>query len=146
PLGNIAPMSTFTETLSWTKNKHAFKTGVEFRFASATQWAAPGLIPLVTGGAGDVPVTGIDKVPGILQPNQALAQNLLLTLAGSVTSVQQKFEAREPTDAKFLGYFDDYHGKDQPPDTFGAIRKTIQNEFNFFIKDDWKVTPSFTLN
>ena len=26
------------------------------------------------------------------------------------------------------------------------IRTGIQNEFNFFVKDDWKVTPSLTLN
>src|SRR5438132_12177612 len=26
------------------------------------------------------------------------------------------------------------------------MRKSIQNEFNFFVKDDWKITPNFTLN
>ncbi len=29
--------------------------------------------------------------------------------------------------------------------TRGRIRRVDQNEFNFFLKDDWKVTPYFTL-
>jgi outer membrane receptor protein involved in Fe transport len=28
----------------------------------------------------------------------------------------------------------------------GQIRNWAQNEVNFFVKDDWKVTPSLTLN
>jgi len=103
-------------------------------------------MPIVTGGPGAIPVIGIDKVSGMLAPNQALAQNLLLTLAGSVDTISQKFETREPTDTQYLDYRQDYFGPNQPPLTYGKIRKSIQNEFNFFIKDDWKITPNFTLN
>jgi hypothetical protein len=145
-LGNTAPLSSFTETLTWTKGSHAFKGGIEFRHASSTGWAAGGLMPIVTGGPGAIPVTGIDKVKDLLSPNQTLAQNLLLTLAGSVDSISQKFETREPTDTQFLDYRQDYFGPGQPPKTYGKIRKSIQNEFNFFIKDDWKITPHLTLN
>jgi hypothetical protein len=145
-LGNTAPLSSFTETLTWTKGSHAFKGGIEFRHASSTGWAAGGLMPIVTGGPGAIPVTGIDKVPGLLSPNQTLAQNLLLTLAGSVDAISQKFETREPTDTQFVDYRQDYFGPNQPPKTYGKIRKSIQNEFNFFIKDDWKITPHLTLN
>ncbi|PYS12309.1 MAG: hypothetical protein DMG15_14735 [Acidobacteria bacterium] len=145
-LGNTAPLNSFTETLSWTRGTHAFKGGIEFRHASSKGWAAGGLMPIVTGGAGAIPVTGIDKVPGLLSPNQALAQNLLLTLAGSVETISQKFETREPADTQYLDYRQDYFGPNQPPLTYGKIRKSIQNEFNFFVKDDWKITPNFTLN
>ena len=145
-LGNTAPLTSFTETLSWTRGTHAFKGGVEFRHAYSRGWAAGGLMPIVTGGPGAIPVTGIDRVPGLLAPNQTLAQNLLLTLSGSVDSISQKFETREPTDTKYLDYRDDYFGPNQPPLTYGKIRKSIQNEFNFFIKDDWKITPNLTLN
>src|SRR5437870_2966605 len=81
-LGNTAPLNSFTETLSWAKGSHAFKGGVELRHASSTGWAAGGLMPIVTGGAGAIPVIGLDRAPGLLAPNPTLAQNLLLTLAG----------------------------------------------------------------
>jgi hypothetical protein len=145
-LGNTSPLSTFTDALSWTKGNHAFKTGVEFRYASTTGWSAGGLMPTVNGGAGDIPVTGIDRVPGLLTPNQTLAQNLLLSLSGSVDSISEKFETREPTDTQFVDFRDTYYSKDNPPKTYGRIRTAIQNEFNFFVKDDWKLTPSLTLN
>src|SRR5438876_8853358 len=145
-LGNTAPLNSLTETLSWTKGTHAFKGGVEFRHAYSKGWAAGGLMPIVTGGPGAIPVTGIDRVPGLLSPNQVLAQNLLLTLAGSVDTISQKFETREPTDTKYVDYRDDYFGPNQPPLTYGKIRKSIQNEFNFFLKDDWKITPNLTVN
>jgi hypothetical protein len=145
-LGNTAPLTSFTETLTWTKGSHAFKGGIEFRHASSKGWAAGGLMPIVTGGPGAIPVTGIDKVPGLLSPNQTLAQNLLMTLAGSVDTISQKFETREPTDTQFLDYRQDYIGPNQPEKTYGKIRTSIQNEFNFFVKDDWKITPGFTLN
>src|SRR3989441_1803149 len=145
-LGNTAPLTSFTDTLSWTRGTHAFKGGVEFRHAFSRGWAAGGLMPIVTGGPGAIPVTGIDRVSGLLSPNQTLAQNLLLTLAGSVDTISQKFETREPTDTQYLDYRQDYFGPNQPPQTYGKIRKSIQNEFNFFVKDDWKITPNFTLN
>ncbi len=145
-LGNTAPLNSFTETLSWTRGTHAFKGGVELRHASSKGWAAGGLMPIVTGGPGAIPVTGIDRVPGLLSPNQVLAQNLLLTLAGSVDTISQKFETREPTDTQYLDYRQDYFGPNQPDKTYGKIRKTMQNEFNFFVKDDWKIRPNFTLN
>ena len=75
-------------------------------------------MPIVTGGPGAIPVTGIDRVPGLLSPNQVLAQNLLMTLAGSVDTISQKFETREPTDSKYLDYRDDYFGPNQPPLTY----------------------------
>jgi hypothetical protein len=145
-LGNTSPLSTFTDAVSWTKGNHAFKAGVEFRYGSTTGWSAGGLMPTVNGGAGDIPVMGIDRVVGLLTPNQTLAQNLLLSLTGSVDSITEKFETREPTDTKFVDFRDTYYNKDNPPKTYGRIRTAIQNEFNFFVRDDWKVTPGLTLN
>jgi hypothetical protein len=144
--GNTSPLTSYTNTLSWTKGVHAIKTGVEFRFAGTAAWVPSGLIPDVTGGAGDVPVRGIDQVSGLLPSNITLANNLLLSLSGSVASIVQKFEIREPTDTRFLGFEDTYSHPDNPGKSAGSTRDWRQNEVNFFIKDDWKVTPSFTLN
>ena len=145
-LGNTSPLSTYTNTLSWTTGNHALKFGGELRYASTKGWSAGGLMPTVNGGAGDVAVRGIDTIPGLLPGNITLAQNLLLFMSGSVQSVSQKFETREPSDTTFVDFRDTYYHPDNPERTFGRIRNAIQNEFNFFIKDDWKVTPNFTLN
>jgi len=147
--GNKSPLNTFSDTLSWTKGTHAFKFGTELRYAYTSGWAPAGassLIPVVTGGAGDVSVRGIDQVPGLLTSNITLAQNLLLFMSGSVQSITQKFEEREPTDTKFLDYKETYNPHGQLEGSRGKIRRNDQNEFNFFIKDDWKVSPNLTLN
>jgi hypothetical protein len=144
--GNKSPLSTYTETLSWTHGKHALKFGAEFRYAATVGWAPNVVIPHAYGGAGDIAVTGIDRVPGLLPANIALASNVLLSLSGSVNDTRQRFEIREPTDTRFLDYRDTYFHPDNPANTYGRIRDWRQDEFNFFIKDDWKVTPSLTLN
>jgi hypothetical protein len=145
-LGNVSPMTTWTDTLSWTRSNHALKFGVEFRYANTRGYQASGLIPSVGGGAGDIPVRGIDTIGGLLPSNITLAQNLLLMLSGSVEEISQTYETREPTDTAFLDYHKSYHHPTNPKNTRGRIRDNYQNEFNFFIKDDWKVTPNFTLN
>src|SRR5262249_4036689 len=130
-----------------------FKGGVEWRYAyTAGYQPTPatsqtlGLIPTVTGGAGDVAVRGIDQVNGLLTNNISLAQKLLFTLPRSVASTSMRFETWAPTDTKFLDYKDSYHHPGQPENTRGKIRENHQNEFNFFFKDDWKLRPSLTLN
>jgi hypothetical protein len=152
--GNTSPLTTFSDNVSWTHGKHAFKGGIEFRYAHTAGYQPTpatsqtlGLIPTVTGGAGDVPVRGIDQITGLLSgQNLTVAQNLLLFLSGSVASTSQRFETWEPTDTQFLDYKTSYHHPGQPENTRGKIRENHQNEFNFFFKDDWKVSPSLTLN
>jgi hypothetical protein len=146
--GNKSPLSSFTETLSWTKGAHALKFGAEFRYAATVGWAPNVVIPHAYGGAGSVSVKGIDTLSsiGLLPTNITNAQNILLSLAGSVNDTRQRFEIREPTDTRFLDYRDTYFHPDNPPNTYGRIRDWRQNEFNFFVKDDWKVTPTLTLN
>jgi hypothetical protein len=152
-LGHTSPLTTYTDTMSWTRGAHALKTGVELRYGyTAGYQPAPvtapnlGLIPVAVGGAGNVGVTGIDRVAGLLTNNITLSQNLLLFLAGSIGTVNQRFEAWEPTDTQFLDYKTSYNHAGQPENTRGKVRKVHQNEVNWFIKDDWKVRPSFTLN
>jgi hypothetical protein len=152
-LGHTSPLTTYSDTMSWTHGAHAFKAGIEFRYGyTAGYQPAPvtapnlGLIPVVVGGAGNVAVTGINTIAPLLTNNRTLAQNLLLFLTGSVGTVNQRFETWEPTDTQFLDYKNSYNHTGQPEDTRGKIRKVHQNEFNWFFKDDWKVKSNLTLN
>ncbi len=144
--GNTSPLSSYTETLSWTKGVHALKFGAEFRYANTFGWAPNVVLPHAYGGAGDVPVRGIDTIPGLLNSNITLAQNVLLSLSGSISETRERFEIREPTDTRFLDFRETYFHADNPAGTYGRIRDWHQNEFNAFVKDDWKVTPNLTLN
>jgi hypothetical protein len=159
--GNTSPLTTYSDTLSWTHGAHAFKGGIEFRYAytagyQPTPVTTPtlGLIPTVCGqvgcsataSVGNVAVAGVDKVAGMLTNNITLAQQTLAFLSGSVAAVSQRFETWEPTDTQFLDYKTSYHHPGQPEGTRGKIRENHQNEFNWFFKDDWKVRPNLTLN
>src|SRR5262245_64344044 len=71
--GNVSPLTTYTDTMSWTHGAHAFKGGVEFRYAHTAGYQPTpvtsltlGLIPTITGGAGGVPVQGLNtSIPGL---------------------------------------------------------------------------------
>jgi hypothetical protein len=144
--GDKSPLTTYTNTLSWTKNAHALKFGGEFRYANSFAWAPQNVIPQVYGGTGGVPVRGIDTIAGLLPANITLAQDLLLSLSGSVDRIVQRFEIQEPTDTRFLDYRGTYLHPEDPLQSYGTIHDWHQNEINFFAKDDWKVTRNLTLN
>jgi hypothetical protein len=137
--GAVSPFYTFADTVSWIKGKHAFKAGGEFRFANSDSWNDTNFTPQAILGAGGVPVANIDQIaiPNLSANDQARARNLLTDLSGSVASISQGFDIRDPNNLVFRGYSDgvklklrDYHG----------------NEFSGFFKDTWKLRPSLTLN
>ena len=95
--------------------------------------------PEMTLGAGGVPVQNIDNVaiPGLTGNNQTSARNLLTDLSGSVASIAQGFDVRDPKDRVFQGYTDGVRIKN---------RDWHAKELSVFFKDTWKVRPDLTLN
>jgi hypothetical protein len=136
---STSPMWTYGDTLSWTKGKHTYKGGAEMRLASTTGSSSVNFRPVATGGAGNTPVTNIETalIPGLIGNNLTNMRNLLLTLSGSLSNVQQSFRTNSPTATEFL----DMKQVEVPPG-----RNTVTNEWNAFFKDDWKIRPSLTLN
>jgi hypothetical protein len=84
-------------------------------------------------GAGGVAVTGVNP-PGINGADVTRARQLLTDLAGSVASVVHTSDLRNPIDTDYIDM-----GKWNP-------HESHQNDFNFFVKDDWKVRKNLTLN
>src|SRR5437867_2036337 len=134
-----SPLYSYGDTLSWTTGKHAFKAGGEFRRGYSNAGGDRGFTPQVRLGAGGVQVQNIDNVaiPGLTGNNQTLARNLLIDLAGSVASVAQAFDLRDPKDLVFRGYSDGVKLQK---------RDWHENDFSAFFKDSWKIRPDVTLN
>jgi len=137
--GQTSPLYNYSDTLSWTKGKHAFKAGFEARFTSSRGFNGSDNpawypFPIVTVSSPSIAVTGISTIPGLAGTNVATAQNLLLDLSGSVSGVSltNGFNINLPTEQNF---------KPQ-----ARIKEYHQNEWSSFFKDDWKVRPSLTLN
>jgi len=142
--GNRTPLSDYSDTISWTKGKHAFKGGADFRFAytrgSETPTAPIPKANVSGSGAGLNPVqafTNATNFPGLVSNNQTMANSLLYFLAGSVGSAQQYYFIQSPDHQnKWMNYLDRNR----------KINEPHQNEFALFFKDDWRLRPSLTLN
>jgi len=149
-----SPLWTYGDTLSWTKSRHTIKFGGEVRFASSTTRNSSNTtgfsnfkVPaVVVGGAtpgAPLAVTGNSAIAstnpamtGLQTTDAARARNLLNFLAGSLQSVNNLYFLTDPTSSSFSDYRN------------GAfITNTIkQREFDWFVKDDYKIRSSLTLN
>ncbi|MBI4471696.1 MAG: carboxypeptidase regulatory-like domain-containing protein [Acidobacteria bacterium] len=139
--GDTTPLWNYADTISWNKGKHSFKAGVDIRRSFTRGSETPTApIPKATGGAGLNPNQAFSNAtdfPGLLAPNQTMANSSLYFLAGSVNNVNQYYFIQSPNDlTKWLSYIDKKR----------KITEPHQNEFSMFFKDDWKLSPSFTLN
>jgi len=146
---DITNLLTASDSLSWTKGKHGFKSGGELRWGHSLGYDA-GInvtsVPRAVGG--DAPLAAISttaisstNMPGLAGTpttgNNVRMRNLLSFLAGSLGSVTQFYYMQSPTK---LDKFEDYKTFPQ------RVRDTHQNEASLFFKDDWKVLKSLTIN
>ena len=140
-------LTSFADTLSFTKGKHAYKGGVEIRSLSAAGYNSANGIPHATAGAGTVAVQGFTPalIPGLIGSVStgtiAGAQNLLLALNGSIASVSQAYIL---TNAKQTDHYVGYAPNDSTNEF--KNREYDHNEVSVFFKDDWKIRPSLTIN
>jgi len=140
----VSPRWVYADTVSWTRGRHSFKFGGEYRLSSTKSTlqgsvqGGPNRPRATVGNASLAAVTGIARsgLAGTAGTgNRQVAENILTFLSGSLSSVAQaRFINRvEPA-------WNDY------PNEFAKIRDIAQNEFGFFFKDDWKATRNLTLN
>ncbi|HET9219522.1 MAG TPA: TonB-dependent receptor, partial [Terriglobia bacterium] len=146
---DVTSQWSWADTLSWTRNAHAFKFGGELRRGhSLGRDAGVGItsIPRVIGG--DAPNAAIPpnaisgtNIPGLVgfatSGNNQRMRNLLSFLAGSLNQVTQFYYMQDPDR---LDAFESWLTYPQ------RVRDTHRNEFSMFFKDDWKVRTNLTLN
>ena len=153
-----SPRWTFSDTLSLTSGRHAFRIGGTYVKAMSKQevlgssivdhaWPVPflGAAPLAPanvfdrGTANGFRALNPTLDPGMLVNTTNRMRDLLVFLSGSVGSVEMGRFINTP----------DQVGKSWNDILNGDIRQVRdlqQNEFNFFFKDDWKVTDRLTMN
>ena len=140
---------SWADTLSWTRNSHAFKVGGELRRGySLGKDAGIGITSIPRAVGGDAPNASIPTgaingtvIPGLVgtsaSGNNQRMRNLLTFHAGSLSQVTQFYYMQDPNN---LSNFESYLTYPQ------RVRKTHRNEFSVFFKDDWKIRTSLTLN
>jgi hypothetical protein len=146
--GNNAPRWSFNDALSWTKGSHGFRFGAEVGITTAKGWTNQQVYPYANLGAGGVAVTGIDTAaaPGINGNDLTNARNLLTDLSGSVASIIQAFVLSGPTNPRFLDVSQVGSTPTVPSAEQMFLRDWRQSDISWFVKDDWKIRPSVTLN
>ncbi len=149
------PSYTYGDTLSWTRGNHSFKFGGEIRYNSSTStgsspgnsfftnFKSPVVVvagatagaALATSGATAIANTN-PAMTGLGSNNATRARNLLNFLSGSLSSVNNQYFLTSPTATTFSDYRDS-----------ALLTNTIkQREFDWFAKDDFKITRDLTLN
>jgi hypothetical protein len=155
---DTSPRWTIADTLSWTSGVHSYKFGVTYIRASSKTEISGGNI-----NAQSFPVVFIGEAP--LAPNTTFSLNtadgwrelnpdasegltvatgnrmedLLNFMSGSLNRVEMGRFINDPSQVG-QAWNDAVGGE------VVAVRDLQQREFNFFLKDDWKVTNNLTLN
>ena len=122
----------FGDDLTWIRGRHAFKGGIVARFIANDGYDLGGVLPISAAGAGAVAIQGINTIPSI-GSNLGGAQNLLIDLTGSISSVTQTYNSPGGKNPAFVA------GESRYSDL-------LTREYSGYFKDDFKVTPTFTLN
>jgi hypothetical protein len=152
--GSTDTRFTYADTITWTKGRHSFKGGAEYRQSksdSDLNGSGIGTLawPFIRGGqlASYTPAQGIgtnwtglagtDQAAAAATGNYAGAYELMNSMAGSIGSIAEYYFINSSTQKVWNDA------------TKGELTRYIPmkgNELSLFVKDDWKLSSSLTLN
>ncbi|HKA02041.1 MAG TPA: TonB-dependent receptor, partial [Candidatus Solibacter sp.] len=133
PQGRISPLYQYSDSVTWLKDRHAFKGGVQIYFDSSNGYNSFNVLPGANIGAGNVSYANINTIPSLVGTNVTAAQNMLGDLSGSLTSWIQAFNSAGGKNPTYI--------PGEP-----VQRTWRQREYGGFFKDDWRVSRNLTLN
>jgi hypothetical protein len=145
----------FADTFSWNRGSHSIRAGAELRLTRANELSSR-IIPQATGGASQnsgtdlALLSGVPEMPGYntaialhggrVQAVATKSAELLYLLSGSVAAVNQTF---------WVNTIDNYRNGTWETWSMGdgvKARRSIQNEYAMFFKDDVRIGQRLTLN
>jgi hypothetical protein len=156
--GDTTPLYDWADTFSWSRGRHAFKFGADYRRTGSNGYNSTGgsVIPNATGGASagltsilaNTGNTGIfanqltdflAAAPTGITSARAASANLLYFMNASIASASQLYWIDDASNVT-NGTWEDMATRQK------KYRDQHSNEFSFFWKDDWKLTKNLTLN
>jgi hypothetical protein len=132
PVKLFNPLYQFVDTVTWIRGKHAFKGGIDIRFSSTNSFNSSEVLPRANIGTGGLAIQNVERLAGI-GTNLASARSMLNDLSGSLSSIVQTLNATGGAKPEYVPGMYKYRHWKRP-------------EIAGFFKDDWKVSPSLTLN
>jgi hypothetical protein len=154
------PLYDFSDTLSWSHGRHAFKFGGDFRFPHSDGTSLQPIPRAVNGNRGgnntlspfanvsSSPSLGTTGTPDATNTTNTFPQtarnnstDLAYLLTNSLGNVNTPYWAENfsQVSAGLAGWQDITTQENR-------FRKMVFNDYSFFAKDDFKLTPSLTLN
>jgi hypothetical protein len=126
----------YGDDVTWIKGKHSFKGGVTVRFIGNEGYDEVGVVPNAnianSTNQGAVLTTGLTTLPGI-GTNANGAVNLLNDLTGTLYNATANLNSPGGKNPQYI-----------PGET--RYSDLLEKQISGYFKDDWKVTPSLTLN
>jgi hypothetical protein len=156
---NYSPLYNYADTIRWTRGKHAFSFGGEYRRPSTVGYNGSAYIGANPGNGGGTATpqfftnanlnNGAAQLPNFLATTRNNAGTLLNTFYGAINAPNTNFWIDGQKDFKNGSWQDvtTIENRFKSNDPYGhQTRGQIQNEWNFFVKDDYKLTNNITLN
>ncbi len=139
PSRRNTPVSSFEDTVTWTKGSHSLSFGFSFTNIGSWTWSQT-VVPSITFGVDTTfdpaasmfnTTNGPVNFPGASSSQLTDARNIYGVLTGRVTAIG----GSAVLDEKTLKYA--YQGQ--------LVRRARQREIGMFVQDSWRVRPGLTL-